>query len=387
MTSSGVFIVTEDLSVARAVGEVVDATASAADRWVCRNLEELSDHLARQPAAAAVVDIDAAPTQTLNNLQPLVERFARTKFIAIASEQREEWVHQAMHAGARDFLLKKSIAASLPGVLDRLIRLASDNGKLDHSIVTILSAGGGCGATTLAVNLATELHHFSGAATLLIDLDTCYGSLATYLGITAEYSIADVLTDPDRIDPDLVKSTAVAYRDHLHLLASPATTDAGWPKDLRVEHLHRALRAVRQAFTHTIIDAPRVLRSVAAELAKSSVLTLLILEQNVDDIRIAHAQLEGLFASGVDRQRVLPLISRFRRNRSRITPDEVKQALGVERVGRLSNDFSKVVASINFGKTLAETAPRSSLRRDIHRLARAIHAAGTGNVALGRLGK
>lgn len=387
MTASGVLIMTADPSVERLVGEVVDAAVAVDGASGCRTLDELSARLDHEPPAIAVVDIDAAPDELLEALQPIADRHRATKFIAIASRQREEWVHQAMHAGARDFLLKSTLVQTLPGVLDRLIPLAADNGRLGHSVVTILSAGGGCGATTLAVNLAHELHAFSGADTLLIDLDACYGSLATYLGVTAEYSVRDVLADGQRIDGQLLRSTAVSCRDGIHVLVSPASGEAAWSADLNLDHVGLALAAARKAFVHTVVDAPRVSHEVAAELARASALVLLILELNVDDIRIARAQVDALAAAGIPPQRVLAVASRFHRRRSRIGLDEARAALGVERIGRLSNDFARVIASINSGSPLALSAPRCRLRRDIHRLADVIHTARGASAALGRLGE
>jgi pilus assembly protein CpaE len=384
MATPGVFIVTEDPSVAELVGDVVDSSASAAERWVCRDLDQVGAELERRPAAAVVVDIDAAPARMLAGLEPLVERFPGTKFIAVASEQRDEWMHQAMHAGARGFLLKHTMVSTLPGVLDRLVPAASDNGALPRSIVTVLSAGGGCGATTLAINLAHELRQLSGAPALLIDLDICYGSLATYLGVSAEHGIADVLAYGDRIDAHLVESTAVAYKDQLHVLISPASREAGWSCALDLSHLDRALRAARQAFVHTVIDAPRVPRNVAVQLAKASAITLLVLETKVGDVRTAQAQLAALSGAGIAPQRLLPVVSRYRGRRCGISLNEVRRALGVERLGCLSDDYRKAVASINVGRTLAEASPRSTLRRDIQKLAREIRGARAAMPAPGR---
>ncbi len=385
MTASGsVVIVTLDQSLAQLVTEVVDSTAHfACEQRPCRDLNELSAELDQREAVAVLVDLDSGPV--IAELQPLIDQFLSTRFIVIASEQREDLVLEAMHAGARDFLVKSSISSTLPTILDRLSRLATSDTLGDRPLITILSAGGGCGATTLAVNLAHELHHVSGDAALLIDLESCYGGVGGYLGLSARFGIADVLADGHRIDAHLVQSTAVAYHDQLFVLVGPATTQPGWPAELKLEHLPAMLRAAREAFHHTVIDAPRVSGDVAAELARSSTLVLLVLEMNVDDIRIAQSQLEGLSSVGLPERRLLPVISRFRRGTKMMSLGAVKKALGRERILRLNNDFTSVVSSINYGKTLAEAAPRSSLRRDIHTLAEAIHTSHNGELCLEKL--
>jgi len=64
---------------------------------------------------------------------------------------------EAMQAGARHFMNKKSFGSELDNILERLlvddVKVTSDLGQ----IVTVFSASGGCGATTVCLNLANEL--------------------------------------------------------------------------------------------------------------------------------------------------------------------------------------------------------------------------------------
>jgi pilus assembly protein CpaE len=236
--------------------------------------------------------------------------------------------------------------------------------------VTILSAGGGCGATTLAINLAHELHLLCTQPSLLIDLDCAYGAAAGYLGIAAKYGIADVLADGDRIDGHLIRSTAVPHTDHLHLLASPATVDFENPLQPAFQHLSRVLQKGKDTYMHCVVDAPRVPMEVAALLSNASVMTYIVLEMTVENIRVARAQFMGLTARGVPADRILPLVSRYRGRREMITMEDAQQAIGCLRLAPLSNDYKGVLSSINYGKLLAETSPRSALRADIQNLAK-----------------
>src|SRR6185312_6715325 len=86
---------------------------------------------------------------------PLARWFPDTRFIVLSTAMGNELLLDAMKAGARHFLLKAAIVAELHDVLKRL---SSDSAPSSTgAAVTILSAGGGCGATTVAVNLAAEL--------------------------------------------------------------------------------------------------------------------------------------------------------------------------------------------------------------------------------------
>jgi len=65
--------------------------------------------------------------------------------------------------------------------------------------------------------------------------------------------------------------------------------------------------------------------------------------------------------------------------------DDAKRAIGSTQIGYLSNDYKGVLASNNFGKPLAENAPRSPLRYDIQNLAKTLQNASTAAKRAGAL--
>ena len=160
-TPNGIVVVTQEPQTARAVSDAAESADQNPSPRICRDLEELVQYLERAPACTAVIDIDPWADQLLDDLDPIISRFAATTFILLAKEQRDEWLLQAMRVGARHLLPKENVPSDLPEILRRLSqKRASVNGSVG-SVVTVLSAGGGCGATTLAINLAHELHLLS----------------------------------------------------------------------------------------------------------------------------------------------------------------------------------------------------------------------------------
>ena len=91
----------------------------------------------------------------------------------------------------------------------------------------------------------------------------------------------------------------------------------------------------------------------------------------------APSRLAGCASHALARDRILATVNRYRRRRQLVPWSEVKRAIQSVPLGRLSNDYAHAAKSINLGKELAEVAPRSRLRRDIQKLAKAIHAATT----------
>jgi len=353
-----------DRDVQRAVAQAADILAQVT---VCQSLHELERRLAEHARPLALVDIDPQPLAGLASLEPLVRRFGETRFVVICRQLQNEILLEAMQIGVRQCLVRSSIAADLPVALRRLLQ---DVPHLDHGgrLVTVLSASGGCGATTLAINLAEEARMASGSQVLLIDLDRHYGSMGSYLGLSAQYGLRDVLAHGGVIDDHLVRSSAAHFTENLHVLLGPASLQPGVPAELTFERLDPALAAFRRAYPLTVIDAPRVPLEVAVDLAVASTLTLVVFELSVVDIRGARALLVALNDRRVAPESILAVANRYRKRNPMLSFEDAQKALGGWNVARLENDYLSALKSINLGKPLSEAAPRSELRKDIQSL-------------------
>jgi pilus assembly protein CpaE len=262
-------------------------------------------------------------------------------------------------------LLKTAIKTKMVAELTCLIPSDGHNPSGEGKIITLLSGGGGCGVTTLAFNLANELALASDKESLLVDLDWFYGALGPYLGLQGNYGIADLLARDDHVDGQLVRSTAVTYSDSLHVLLSPASITTRHNEAVPNQNLNQVLSACRQTYAHTIIDAARVSRQVAATLAEASTSVMLVFQLTVKDIHKIRAERTALIESGIPESRLVLVANRYDK-RSSVTLDDARIALGGLPVNLIANDYRAAVHNVNFGRPLSETAPTSILRRDIN---------------------
>jgi pilus assembly protein CpaE len=374
-TSCNVLVLTEELRTVSAIDATLGSDGFVQVMPACRNMQELVGRLEQDKASAALVDLDRHPQRTLAELEPVIARFSDTRFIVLSDSLREDLMFEALQMGARHFLVKDSIESDLQPALERLVpasRTATAVADGIGSVITVLGVSGGCGVTTVAVNLANELALATSSNALLVDLDAGYGMVATYLGLEGRYGIADVLTDAGRIDADLIHSTAAVYRDNLHVLLSPASTKGLRPASLVFDHLDLVVEACTRGYSHVVIDAPRIPLEVAAGLVNASAVTLLVLQPTVKDVRFAQAILAGLTDLGSAVDRVTPLVNRYQNRKTVVTLDEVQDALATQSVEYLRNDYRAGIVSLNQAQPLARAARRSLLRRDLRRMAEAI---------------
>jgi pilus assembly protein CpaE len=382
----GVFLMTGDSQTEKQVGQslLVGGEHGLSIEITCRSLHDLVRELNNGAPAAVLVDIDNAqaggPERMLGLLDPVISRFAETRFVVLASKPRQDLLLEAMQVGARHFVAKESISADLVGILNRIIPSAGMRRGGHGFIAAVLSASGGTGATVLAVNLANELRQQSRGPTLLVDMDCFSGAAAGYLGLSPSYSMDVVLSDPERIDGDLIKSSSAIHEQNLYVLESPKVATKPHAPVVPYENLGRFIAACKDSFPYTVFDAPRLPLDVAAELASNSNLTLIPFELTVAGIRAARELMSALVGQGCSGELLTPVIARYKKpgvikSGVMISYEEACKALGRPSLGKIENDFAAAVESINFGKPLSQAAPRSVLRKAMTGLAMQVHQA------------
>ena len=97
--------------------------------------------------------------------------FPRIAVIVISVQGEQEYLKKAMMAGAREYMIKPFTADELISTIKRVVEINQKRWEAQQvplqatvsthkpQIITLFSAKGGAGRTTLAVNLAVALAH------------------------------------------------------------------------------------------------------------------------------------------------------------------------------------------------------------------------------------
>ena len=121
---------------------------------------------------------------------------------------------------------------------------------------SVVGSVGGCGATTIAVELATALsRRGADKRVALVDLNLVDGSAAAYLGATPTMMLAEASDSPERIDAALLGAFATEVSEGIDLLAAPRDPRAF----ARVSQtaVCRMLEVACQVYAWIVIDLPR----------------------------------------------------------------------------------------------------------------------------------
>ncbi len=372
-----ILLVTKEDATVEKIKSALDGSDLMTLAGICKEVLELRSYLSNKKVQAVVVDIDPDPSRVLYELAAVLSAYPEIYVVVICSHFTKKLALQAMQAGVRHFLEKKTIASDLTKELQQLIHgSVKKEAGLGSAVVSIFSAGGGCGATTVAINLANELRLLSSKPVLVIDLDSVYGTVSMYLGIKSQYGIADVLTRKGLIDRHLIQSSAYGYMENFHVLPSPASIESPRTKSLHFENLPRVLEACREVYRYTVIDAPRMPEDDVIKLAGLSDIVLVVFQLIVKDINFARSMILSLAKSGISSEKIISLANRVTKRGRLVRLEDGKKAVGAKSCQVIRSDWRKAMKSVNSARPLAQVVQKSGLRSDFRRLAAKICAYG-----------
>jgi len=170
--------------------------------------------------------------------------------IVVGPTSDAQLILKAMRMGADEYA---DIASCENDLRDALLR-HNDN-QIDSDthgkIIACIPACGGCGASTLAVNVATTLakHHETSA---LLDFRLASGDLASLLDLEPEHTLSDLSENLFNLDHEMFERMLAKHSSGVHLLASP--NNFSEIAEVTPSALREALSMARSMFPYVIAD-------------------------------------------------------------------------------------------------------------------------------------
>ena len=192
---------------------------------------------------------------------------------------------EALRSGVREVVTDRELSALADAVrrandVGRQIRQQVE-GTVDGEeegprgrVVTVFSAKGGCGKTTIATNLAVALADRGRREVCLVDLDLAFGDVAIALQLFPAHTIADAVPLAGSLDETGLAGLLTPHSPGLTTLVAPLEPGAaeGIPASLVAD----VLRILKGMFDYVVVDTPPAFTDhVLAAFDASEVLGLL----------------------------------------------------------------------------------------------------------------
>jgi pilus assembly protein CpaE len=178
-----------------------------------------------------------------------VRRLTPATLIAVGRMAEPQHALQLIRAGANDCVCDQAQwDEELSGLLGRL---TSQQRGREGELISVIGASGGCGASTLALNLAAALVK-RGMRAGLVDLVLRGGDLASMLNVKPQHTVADFCRPSAAIDAEMLQKAFASHASGVQLLASPPPLETCGL--VHFESIERLLQLTRRMFDVMIAD-------------------------------------------------------------------------------------------------------------------------------------
>ena len=241
-------------------------------------------------------------------------------------------------------------------------------------VLPVHGLAGGVGSTTFAVNLAWELATLAkegGPRVCLIDFDLQFGSVSTSLDLPRREAVFELLSDTASIDTDALLQSMTVYGDRLHVLTSPPEM---LPLDfITSEDVNRILALARANFDFVIIDLPTTIVQLTEAILNQAQVYFSLIELDMRSAQNALRMVRALKAESLPHEKLRFLLNRapgFTDLSGKSRAKRLADSLAISLEVYLPDGGKAVTNSSDQGQTLAETAPKNPLRKEIQKLAK-----------------
>jgi pilus assembly protein CpaE len=281
---------------------------------------------------------------------------------------------QALRAGVREVVNPDDLGAVVDAAR-RCVEIsrrrlggtpsATGEPRAPGRVVTVFSAKGGCGKTTVSTNLAAALAADGGRRVCIVDLDLEFGDVAIALQLSPEHTIVDAAAMRGTLDERGLASLVTLHSPGLDTLLGPlapgdaARVEAGFVPEL--------VRVLRSLYDVVVIDTPPAFTEHVLACFDLSDVAVLLTTLDVPALKNLRLSLHTLELLGFPDERLHIVLNRAD---ARVGLDlaDVEQTLG-RRVSVQIPSSGDVPASVNRGELIVRSSPDHAVSRAVRELA------------------
>jgi pilus assembly protein CpaE len=187
---------------------------------------------------------------------------------------------------------------------------------------------------------------------VVVDLKSCLGEVALFLGVRPRFTVLDAIENLHRLDKNFLAELVAKHKSGLDILAGSEQFDRPGAQDApAVEEL---LRVLAKTYDYIVIDAGNVVNSISVAALYAADTIFLVTNPDVPSIRNAQRLVDRVRQLGAGSERVKVLLNRVSDNHL-IAPKQIETALGYAIHHTFTSDYRTVSTALNSGVPLALT--------------------------------
>jgi len=367
----------ENLRVALGAGTHIIDSGSAAMRHLADDHREM----------LLVVGPDVDLTAALSVAEKL--RLERPEVGVVLMRRRLDItvLTQSLRSGVREVVGADDLSALTEGcrrsveLSQRLAGHGESTSRGDGRVVTVFSAKGGVGKTTVSTNVAGELAS-DGSRVLLVDLDLAFGDVSICLGISSERSMTDIVAMSGHLDQEGLNSVVVRHDSGLDVVCAPSSP-------AEADHIPAAtvtelLQIAKGLYDYIVVDTPPAFDEHVLAAFDMSDVSILLATLDVPAVKNLRLTLDTLDLLGHPRDSWVVVLNRAN-SKVGLTIDDVAVALHRPIAVQIASSVS-VPAAANRGVLLVLDDPRHPVSTALKTLVRDFVRVPSKDLRTGELG-
>lgn len=283
---------------------------------------------------------------------------------------------EAIRAGIREVVAAddaSSIVTASKRSMEISMKILESNvaegfGSSRGKVIVVFSAKGGCGKTTLSVNLATALASLQQGQVALVDLDLQFGDVAVSLQVDPKKTISEAISMQNSLDSLGIKSLMTKKEKNLDLLLAPTNpTDVEF---ISAELVENILSNLRNDYAFIVVDTPPAFTDVILKVFDTADSCLLITTLDMPSLKNMKIVISTLEALNFSKSRLDFVLNRSD-IKTGISIGEAELMIG-EKFSFVIPNSEAVSTSTNKGIPLTLYSPKHPVSKSITAIARSM---------------
>ena len=300
-----------------------------------------------QESRAEVVVVDVSthdPQRAIRAIELIRATTLQIAIFANGEMTRPANIVASMRAGAGEYVDE---AAGSDALLEALTRFASMRTRAPGTggkarVLTFVSAKGGAGCTTAAVNTAIALQQSHGDVVLVDFAPVGHGAL--HLNVRPQFGVLDALQNLHRMDVSLLDGLMTPAQEGLQLLAG---SQQPYPTEPTPGELARLFDLLVNHYRFVVVDVSNRLDPTTRLLSDLSNAVLVVAQTDVVSLWSV-GRIHGFLEEGSERNRLRVILNRYKKIPG-FTDEDVEQATNCKVLWKLPNAYHSVNPAIDHG--------------------------------------
>jgi pilus assembly protein CpaE len=235
-------------------------------------------------------------------------------------------------------------------------------------VIVVMSAKGGSGKTVTATNLAMLLTRFPGKKTCLVDADLQFGDVCLVLQLEPRFTLVNAAHEMHRLDATLLESLLTPHPSGLMVMAAPL--EPAFADDISTAGLMQVIETLRHMYDYIVVDTATQLDELLLSLLEKADSILMVVDMDLPSVKNAKLAMGTLRLLRFPTNKVRMVLNRSNA-RARLDDKEIEGALKMPISASIPSDGA-VAASMNEGRPVVESAPKSRVAKGFESVAELI---------------